>query len=123
MDFNNTQPIYLQLMILLKEQISTGQLQPNEKLPSVREIASTYKVNPNTVQRSYQELEREGIVYTQRGVGSFVTEDPELVVEMRKSMAEELVSTFIEDMGNLGYTLIQMIETLEERRAQNVHTS
>ena len=71
-EFNDKTPIYLQIMDLIKMDIVTGKLKARDKLPSVREMASNLKVNPNTLQRAYQELERLGIVYTQRGMGTFV---------------------------------------------------
>ena len=65
-EFDNNLPIYLQIMTYLKKEIIIGKLLPGDKIPSVRELASELQINPNTVQRTFQELEREGIVETRR---------------------------------------------------------
>ncbi len=115
MNFNEYQPIYIQIMDKVKAEIIKGDLESNEKLPPVREVAVDLKVNPNTVQRSYQELEREGIIMTQRGVGSFVTEDRDLIKSMRKDMAKSLVDNFIKDMVNLGFEKSEIVEIINDR--------
>lgn len=89
-------------MDLIKFRIIRGELNPGDKLPAVREIALDLKVNPNTIQRSYSDLEREGILRSQRGIGSFVIDNPELFDSLRKEKAKEITSTFIEDMKKLG---------------------
>ena len=114
MDFNDNQPIYIQIMDLIKFRIIRGDLNPGDKLPAMREIASELKVNPNTVQRSYSDLEREGILLSQRGVGSFVVEDAELFENLRKEMAREIVNSFIEDMKKLGMPRDKSILLIEE---------
>ncbi len=114
MDFNDHQPIYIQIMDLIKFRIIRGELKPGDKLPAVREIAGDLKVNPNTVQRSYSDLEREGILLSQRGVGSFVVENKELFDNLRKEMAREIVYSFIEDMKKLGMPREKSITLIEE---------
>jgi len=112
MNFESNQPIYLQIVDYIKREIITGKLKAGEKLPSVREIASDLKVNPNTIQRSYQELERENLVFTQRGMGTFVTEDEKLINELKNSLATSIVNKFIDDMKSIGFdkeSLIQLI--------------
>ena len=68
-EFQDHLPIYAQLMDTLKRRIVTGRYLPGEKLPSVRELAAEAGINPNTVQRAFSELEREGLIYTQRATG------------------------------------------------------
>ena len=92
MNFDSNLPIYIQIMDLIKRQVITGDLKEGDKLPSVREIATQLKVNPNTIQRSYQELERENLVYTQRGMGTFVTEDKQLVKELKVNIAKNIIN-------------------------------
>lgn len=103
MEFNDNLPIYIQIMDLLKAQMSAGEIDLGEKLPSVRDLSHQLKVNPNTIQRSYQELEREELVYTQRGTGTFVTEDLESIKLLRDGTAKKLVYSFIGEMRGLGY--------------------
>ncbi len=114
MKFNDNLPIYIQIMNYLKSKIVTGELKPNDKLPSVRELSSTIKVNPNTIQRTYSELEREGVTYTQRGMGTFVTEDKDLIYNLKKNMAEEIVNDFIKNMKNLGFSMEEVTRIISE---------
>lgn len=109
-DFNDKTPIYLQIMDLIKMDIVTGKLKIMDKLPSVREMAGNLRVNPNTLQRSYQELERLGIVYTQRGTGTFVGEEKNMVDNLKKEMAKEVTDSFMLRMKNLGFTDNEIIE-------------
>lgn len=113
MKFDNKLPIYIQIVDYLKTQIVNKEIKEGEKLPSVREIATRLKVNPNTVQRSYQVLEQENIVNTQRGKGSFVTEDKNRIKELKVSMASEIVRNFIMDMENLGFDKGEIIDLIE----------
>lgn len=113
MKFDDKLPIYTQIVDYLKRKIINGKLKEGEKLPSVREIAKSLKVNPNTVQRSYQILEYEDIIFTQRGRGSFVTEDKEKIEELKLTMANEIVNNFINDMKNLGFERNEVIELIK----------
>lgn len=112
--FQTSQPIYAQVAERLKKQIVRGQLRPGDKLLSVRELAVKYKVNPNTVQRTYRELEREGVVKVRRGQGTFVTDDEEIVKRMRESLKKEYALAFVRDMREMGFTLQEMKESVEE---------
>ena len=105
MNFNDNQPIYIQIIEYIKRKIITLELKGGDKLPSVRELSGELKVNPNTVQRSYQELEREDLVYTKRGMGTFVTEDMEIINGLKKDMATNIVETFIKERKLLGFDL------------------
>lgn len=112
MEFDNNMPIYIQVMNMLKRQIVSGELQSDDKLPSVRELAVLLKVNPNTIQRTYQELEREGFAITQRGLGRYVTDDIERTESLKVEMCKELIEGFMDEMKGLGFSkkeIIQMI--------------
>ena len=113
-EFNDKTPIYLQIMDIIKMNIVTGKLKSKDKLPSVREMAMNLKVNPNTLQRSYQELERLGIVYTQRGTGTFVGEDKEMVDDLKREMAKEVIDSFILRMKSLGFTTNEIIKSVSK---------
>ena len=101
-EFNNKEPIYLQIVELVKKNIATGDLVPGDKLPSVREMSKDLGVNPNTLQRSYGELERLGITYTRRGMGSFISEGESEVMNLKEDMGRQLVKKFIEEMKAIG---------------------
>ena len=83
-NFNNDMPIYTQLVDKIKLSIVSGQLAPGDKLNTVRELAAEAKVNPNTMQRAFQELERGGLVFSQRNSGRFVTEDVEAIMTAKR---------------------------------------
>ena len=91
----------MQIKEQVYRQIARGDLSPGDRLPSVREAAIHFSVNPNTVQRAFQELEREGVTETRRGQGSFVVEDPTLVERLRSRLAEESVRRCVEEMAYL----------------------
>lgn len=82
LDLKSRKSIYEQVMDQLKEQIMTGQMATGEKLPSVRELSKSTTVNPNTVQKAYRELERQGYVYTTSGVGTFVADRSEIHADL-----------------------------------------
>ncbi|EOB32502.1 GntR family transcriptional regulator [Streptococcus mitis 13/39] len=101
--FDNKKPIYLQIMEKIKLQIVSHALEPNQQLPTVRELASEAGVNPNTIQRALSDLEREGFVYSKRTTGRFVTEDKELIAQSRKQLSEEELEHFVSSMIHFGY--------------------
>lgn len=103
MEFNSALPIYLQVMMDIKRNIVTGVLAPGEKLPSVRDLALHYTINPNTANRVYRELESQGACFTRRGMGTFVTEDTGKIDQMREEMADQLVRQYLEGMSRLGF--------------------
>lgn len=100
--FQADQPIYTQLVARLQQQIVSGVYPPGSKLPSVRELAADAGINPNTVQRAFAELERAGLIYTQRTAGKFVTEDAAAVAAARRSLAEAQTRQYLAAMRALG---------------------
>ena len=112
--FNENMPIYLQIINKIKYDIISGNLKGGEKLPSVREMAQMLKVNPNTLQRAYQELERQGITYTQRGMGTFVSEDEDTIMGIKRETSKEMVINFINGMKNLGFSEEDIISIIKE---------
>ena len=120
MNFESNQPIYIQIVDYIKREIITGKLKAGEKLPSVREIATDLKVNPNTIQRSYQELERENLVFTQRGMGTFVTEDEKLINELKNSIASSIVNKFFEDMKSIGFKEEDIVQIINKRIKEEI---
>ena len=112
-NFRNDQPIYSQLTQRLTEAIVSGIYAPGEKLPSVRELALEAGVNPNTVQRALTELEREGLVFSQRTAGRFVTENENMIVNAKLSIADERVSEFLRSMKTLGCGRQEIISLIE----------
>ncbi|WP_339229403.1 GntR family transcriptional regulator [Oceanobacillus sp. FSL K6-2867] len=121
--FHSSQPIYQQLAERMKKQIIRGELAPGDKLPSVRETGIKVNVNPNTVQRTYRELESMHIVESRRGQGTFVTEDNKVLETIREEMKTELMSSFFKGMHEMGYTNEEikhgLIDFLNEKGEQD----
>ncbi|MFD5017608.1 GntR family transcriptional regulator [Paenibacillus sp. NPDC058367] len=102
-EFDNNLPIYIQIMNYIKGEIVTGKLKPGDKILSVRELANELQINPNTVQRTFQELEREEIVETRRGMGRYVTSNEGTILTIKKEMAKDVLDRFIRGMQDLGF--------------------
>ena len=117
-NLDSSRPIYLQIIERVQMDIITGRYQPGDKLPSVRDLAQEAAVNPNTMQKALSELERSGVIYSQRTSGRFITEDKELIHQMKKELAAAEVSAFVAHMKQLGITpeeIRQLLaETIEE---------
>ena len=111
--FDSSRPIYAQLVERLKARILAGTYQPGGHLDSVRDLAAAAGVNPNTMQRALAQLEAEGLVRTERTNGRFVTEDTELIEQLRAEAARNMASEFLEKMRSIGYTPQQTTELLE----------
>ena len=117
--FRSDLPIYSQLVEQIKLGIVSGNLLPGERLMSVRDMATEAGVNPNTMQRALQELERDGMVYSQRTAGRFVTENMQVIERAKKKFAEEQVRSFLEAMKKLGYQWEEILALLKEKEEEN----
>ncbi|NBC69372.1 GntR family transcriptional regulator [Paenibacillus sacheonensis] len=115
MNFNNPQPIYLQMVDETKRALVRGEIAPGDKIPSLKERAQMSNINPNTVQRAYQEMEREGLTETLRGQGTFIKNDPELLLHLRSEMAHIAVKHFIEEMHGLGIEAAEIERILRDQ--------
>ncbi|BDG37046.1 GntR family transcriptional regulator [Saccharococcus caldoxylosilyticus] len=113
-EFDTTKPIYMQIMEKINKKIVRNEWKAGDKLPSVREMAVQTGVNPNTIQRTYSELERMGIVETRRGQGTFVTENVEVIERLREQLKRDIVADFIRNMTELGFTMNDIIASLKD---------
>ena len=106
-------PIYAQIVEQIKAQIAAGQLTPGHQLPTIRQLAADLRINFNTVVRAYLELEREGLISTQRGRGTFIADSPEeeALAKMRDEKMALIIATAIEELFHLGYSR-QEVETV-----------
>ena len=119
-NFNNDMPIYTQIMDHIKLAIASGQLLPGGHMATVRDMAQEAGVNPNTMQRALSELERKGLVYTNRTSGRFVTEDAQVIDMAKNEMAGEYIRSFRSSMNKLGYTDREIIDLLKaEQKEEN----
>lgn len=109
-------PIYQQLSQQIREAVAQGRLQPDEQLPSVRDLSKLLVVNPNTIARTYTELEREGVLYTRQGLGVFVSRP---VVEQSKSVRtkklQESLDVWLTSAVYLGFRAEEVEELLSQR--------
>ena len=113
-------PIYLQLVEQLELAIVAGEYRAGGKLPSVRELAAEAAVNPNTMQRALAQLESEGLVRTERTSGRYVTEDTNLIEQLRVAAAHDIAADFLEKMRSIGYTPEKAAALLEHWDTEEV---
>ena len=118
MEYNTASPIYLQVINELKKQMVKGELKPGEKMPSNRELAVLFKVNQNTAARIYREMESMGLCYTKRGIGTFVSEEDDMISGLKKEMAEELVRNFMQEMEDLGFQKGDIIDRIADYKEE-----
>ena len=112
-ELDSDRPIYAQLVERIQMEIVSGYYPPGGRLPSVRELAAEAAVNPNTMQKTFAELEHSGLIITQRTNGRIVTEDTELIGEIRGQLAQSHIDAFYDNMKQLGYTREQIMEQLQ----------
>ncbi|AWN61877.1 GntR family transcriptional regulator [Streptococcus sobrinus] len=108
--FDEKSPIYLQIAKNIKIKIVSQGMKQGEQLPTVRDYAQEAGVNPNTMQRAFTELEREGIVFSRRTSGRFVTEDEELIKGKASELAEDEIAGFASNMANIGFSNQEILE-------------
>ena len=112
--FSGDRPIYAQLVEQLQLRIVTGVYPPGSRVETVRELANEAAVNPNTMQRAMSELERRGLVFSQRTSGRFVTDDPESIAALRAELAQEKIDRFLAEMRKLGYEKGEVVAILQK---------
>ena len=113
-DIKSDRPVYAQLIEQIQQKIICGEYQLGGKLPSVRDLATEAAVNPNTMQKALSELERTGLLYSQRTSGRFITEDKELIMMMRESIAKEQIKEFVTQMEKLGFSLEEICDMVRK---------
>ena len=112
--FAGDRPVYQQIMENIRGSILRGELPPGGKIPSVRDLAAQAQVNPNTMQRAMTELERDGLVYSQRTAGRFVTEDKAMIERVKLDLAESHIQSFLAAMLRLGYDKEEIVSLLRQ---------
>lgn len=112
--FSNDAPIYAQLVGQIRTGIVSGAFAPGERLPSVRDLAMEAGVNPNTMQRALTELERDGLVYSQRTSGRYVTEDRQAIADARHGLVADRIRAFLTDMTELGFEMDELLSLLRQ---------
>ena len=119
-ELNSERPVYVQLIEQIQAGIISGNFKPGDKLPSVRDLAAEAMVNPNTMQKALSELERTGLIYTNRTSGRFITSDDAMIKQLKGMSARDLVEEFVGKMKQLGYepeeTLIVVTEVIKNEK-------
>jgi GntR family transcriptional regulator len=113
-DINSERPVYIQLIEQIQAAIISGYFKPSDKLPSVRDLASEASVNPNTMQKALSELERSGLVYSERTSGRYITSDLSLIKKLKGQSAKGLVLDFLEKMKQLGFEQEEVLSIIKE---------
>jgi len=113
MAFDDRMPIYRQIILQFSRAFVRGNIQPGERIPSIRELAASLKVNTNTIQRVYQEMERDEMINSKRGTGYFFTEDRKMIEKTRRNLAQESLNRFAAEMRALGCADTEILEELE----------
>ena len=117
--FDSSMPIYTQLVYKIELAIVSGEFVRGQRLSAVRDMAAEAGVNPNTMQRAFQELERQGLVYTQRSSGRYVTEDMTVIENTKQALARENIKNFMDSMRRIGYSREEIIRLLESSERED----
>ena len=118
-NFDEKSPIYIQIAKHIKMKIISHEIKSGDQLPTVRELAEEAGVNPNTMQRAFSELEQEGMVFSKRTSGRFVTEDEKLIKQKRHELATEELQSFVQNMHHIGFDTSDIIAVLESYVKEN----
>lgn len=110
---NKRDPIYLQVMDFLKKEIVAGHLRPGQEIPSRRQLASDLKINPNTVQRAYSEMEAEKLLYTEPNRPSKVTEDPNVLKELKSEWVNHAVKDFVSAIRTVDISIDEVTDLIK----------
>jgi GntR family transcriptional regulator len=115
LDFRSGIPIYLQIMEQIKRQIASGELQPGDQLPTVRQLATDLRVNFNTIARAYRLLDEAGVISTQHGRGTYILEDtpPEASAQLRRQALDEITQQYLAQAARLEFAPQEVREQLE----------
>jgi DNA-binding transcriptional regulator YhcF (GntR family) len=111
--FDDRMPIYRQVILRFNQAFVRGDIKPGERIPSIREMSAYIKVNTNTMQRVYQEMERDGLINSKRGTGYFFTEDSNMTEKTRRNLKQSSMSRFLDEMYSLGCTEKEIIDELK----------
>lgn len=117
--FNNRDSVYLQVVRYFKEEIARGNLEPGEEIPSRRELANQLKINPNTAQRAYKEMEEQGLIFTEGNMPSRITKDEAVLKQVREELILEAVSNFIRSIRAINVTLEEALQLVEKNFYRN----
>ncbi|WP_087974435.1 GntR family transcriptional regulator [Oceanobacillus rekensis] len=119
--FNKREPVYVQVVQHFKEQIATGNFEPGQEIPSRRELANQLKINPNTAQRSYKEMEEEGLIYTEGNSPSKITSDEKVIKAVREELISQAVDSFVTSIRKVNVPIDELIGLIKEKYTENAN--
>src|SRR5699024_8261673 len=119
--FNTRDPVYVQVIRYFKEQIATGMLEPGQEIPSRRELANQLKINPNTAQRAYREMEEQGLIRTERNTPSKVTMDERVLGSVRDELLREAVADFVSAVRPINVPVDELLSIIKEKYTKGVN--
>jgi DNA-binding transcriptional regulator YhcF (GntR family) len=117
--FNNRDPVYLQVIRHFKEEIANGELVPGDEIPSRRELANMLKINPNTAQRAYKEMEEQGLIHTEKNHPSKITTDIKILGMVREELLVEAVDTFVASVRSINVPVDELLNLIKTKYAEN----
>jgi DNA-binding transcriptional regulator YhcF (GntR family) len=117
--FNNRDPVYLQVIRNFKEKIANGELVPGDEIPSRRELANMLKINPNTAQRAYKEMEEQGLIHTEKNHPSKITTDMKILGMVREELLVEAVDTFVASVRSINVPVDELLNLIKTKYAEN----
>lgn len=117
-NFNNRDPVYVQVVRNFKEKIAIGELMPGEEIPSRRELANLLKINPNTAQRAYKEMEEQGLIHTERNHPSKITTDAKILGMVREELLVEAVDTFVTSVRSINVPVDELLNLVRTKYTQ-----
>ena len=115
LQFNNRDPVYVQVVRHFKEQIARGNYKPGEEIPSRRELANQLKINPNTAQRAYKEMEEQKLIFTEGNLPSCITKDEAVLKDVREQLIGEAVDAFIESIQAINAPLPEVLNLVKRK--------
>ncbi|MEG0134128.1 MAG: GntR family transcriptional regulator [Clostridium sp.] len=113
--FDDNKSVYIQIIDYIKKLVIGGRISLGERIPSVREMAGIMKVNVNTMQRAYKQLESDGVTETKRGMGSYITTNEDIILTLKQEVAGDIVDKFITDMRDMGFSREDIIGIISRR--------
>lgn len=115
LNFNKRDPVYVQVIQYFKQEIANGSLAPGEEIPSRRELARKLKINPNTAQRAYKEMEEADLIYTEGNLPSTVTTNESLVLKVREELLMTAVNTFVNEIKPIDVPVDELLQIVKEK--------
>ncbi|HHT98267.1 MAG TPA: GntR family transcriptional regulator [Clostridiales bacterium] len=120
-EINSNQPIYLQIMERIQSLIISGYYKPGDRLPSIRDFAATASINPNTMQKALNELEKIDLIYTNKTNGKFITEDTNVIQNLKNQISIQYIRDFIEKMMDIGLNEKDIIKNINQYIQNNLN--